>query len=136
MLTDAEKVEVRRHAGYPNVQQASTFEIGVPAGIQTMYVVEGAMNRLLPEAEPMLRSYLAVLNGIEQQVLEDQENLAAEKVDTITVNLEEFEMLMQQYKWWQAQLCNLLSIEPNPFDMRPGFGSASAGGLNARVVNG
>lgn len=128
MLTEQEKVDGRRHMGYLNVQQASTFVLGVPAGVQTQFLIDGAFQRMLPEAEPTYRQYIANMNGIEQQILDDQGDYAAEKVDEITINLEEFQMLIKQYKFWQGNLANLLGIPPNPFDMRPGFGEAQGGG--------
>jgi hypothetical protein len=135
-LSEQEKADVRRHMGYGGVQQASTFDLGVPAGVQTAFLIEPAMQRLLPESEPVLRQYLTALNGVEQQILDDQPDYAAEKVGSITVNLREFQMLVEQYKYWQGNLGNLLQVPANPFDMRPNLGegwSRSGGGMNAPV---
>lgn len=136
MLTDDEKADIRRHMGYGGVQQASTFDLGVPAPVQTAFLIEGAMQRLLPESEPKLRAYLANLNGIEQQWLDDQQDYAASKVGSIEVNLKEFEDLIKQYKFWQGNVANLLQVQPNPFDMRPGLGQgyAGGGGMNVPVM--
>jgi hypothetical protein len=134
-LTELEKVDGRRHTGHLNVQQAATFVLGVPAPVQTQFPIEGAFTRLLPEAEPEYRRLIGILNDIEAQVLEDQDLLAIEKIDEITVNLQEFEMLLKRYKFWQGHLCNLLGIQPNPYDQRPGFGQgwSGGGGINVTV---
>ena len=137
-LTEEEKVDGRRHMGFLNVQEASTFVLGVPAAVQTQFPVEAAMNKLLPSAEQMFRKYIDALNGIECQLLENQENLAASKVGNIEINLEEFKGLMTRYKFWQGNLANLLGIAVNPFDQRPGFGSGYSGGgngVNVPVIN-
>jgi hypothetical protein len=136
MLTDEEKVDGRRHMGYLNVQETATFVLGVPAAVQTQFVIEGALQKILAAAEPTFRRYINALNGIECQILDNQENLAAGKIGNIEVNLKEFEDLMKRYKFWQGQLSNLLGVPPNPFDARPGFGSgATAGnGINVPVI--
>lgn len=121
--------------GYLNVQEASSFFLGVPSAVQTQFLIEPALNRILASAEPMFRKYIEALNGIECQILEDQSNLAATKIGNIEVNTEEFKMLMNQYKFWQGQLANLLGIPPNPFDQRPGFGQGGANGINVPVQN-
>lgn len=131
-LTDQEKVDARRHMGYINVQEAATFVLGVPAAVQTQFVIEGALNKLLAAAEPMLRQYLDNLNAIECQIVDNTEDLAAKKIGTIEINEKEFEQLIQRYKFWQGNLANLLGVPPNPYDMRPYFGSGVQG--NA-VVN-
>lgn len=133
LLTDEEKVLVRKHMGYLNVQEASTFVLGVPAGVQTQFVIEPAMNRLLAAALPTLRKYIDVLEGVECQIIDNQGNLAAENVGNIKVNLKEFEDLMKRYRFWQGNLANLLGCPVNPFDQRPGFGTSGNNGVNVPV---
>lgn len=129
-------VDCRRHMGYLNVQEAATFVLGVPAGLQTQFMIEGAFQRILPAAETMVQKYLDALNGIEAQFLDDQGNIAVESIGDIKVNLKEFEGLVKQYKHWQGNLANLLGVPPNPFDMRPMFGAAGGGGVNVPVNHG
>ena len=135
MLTEQDKVRARTHMGYGGVQQAQTFIQGVPAAVQTAFMIEGALNRLLPESEPVLRNLLDRLDGIETQILEDQGDYAAVKVGSIEVNLKEFQHLIVQYQHWQGQLANLLQVPPNPFDQRPmlGPGYGGGGGMNVPV---
>lgn len=131
-LTDEEKIRVRRHLGYLNVTAASTFSLGIPAAMQTQFIIEGAMNRLLPEAYDEVRRLLVILDGVEQQIVEDQELLAVSKVDEIDIRPDEFKQLVKQYLWWQASLANMFGVPPNPFDQR--FASYSgAGGINVNV---
>lgn len=129
-VTEAEKVKIRHHLGYLNVAQSQTFVLGFPAGVQTQFVIEGAMNRILLEAEPEMRRQVAVLDNIEAQILEDQELLAVTKVDEIDIREDEFKRLLDQYDYWRRALSNLLGVMPNPFDQR--F-AGLAGGINVQV---
>lgn len=117
-LTEQEKVRARHHLGYLNVQQAATFVLGVPAAIQTQFMIEGAFSRVLPQAEARFRQLLDTLDGVEQQITDNQINLAVEKIDEITINLKEFQHLVKRYEWWRRGLANLMGILPNPFDQR------------------
>lgn len=129
-LTEDEKVKVRHHTGYLNVAEASTFVLGTPASVETQFIIEGAMNRVLEVALPELRRHLQILDGIEEQMVEDHELLAVESLGEITVNTKEQTKLTQRYDYWVNSLCNIMGVVRNPFDKRLGSGGA---GINARV---
>jgi len=133
MLTDQDKIRARHHAGYLNVQQATTFVLGVPAGVQTSFVIEGALDKLIPAAEPFFRSLLDRLDLIEQQIVDNTENLAVNKVDEIELRPDEFRELMRRYFHWQGSMCNLLGVPPNPFDQRFSGWNTGSGGINVPV---
>lgn len=136
-IADADKVRARHHLGYGGVQQSATFLLGVPAAVQTAFMVEGTWSRILPAHEGKFRQLLDNMDGIEAQILDDQGDYAAEQVGSIKVNLREFQMLMVQYKHWQGALANMLQIAPNPFDQRPmlGMGYNGGGGMNLTVMH-
>ena len=46
VLTDAQKVEIRHHTGHPGVTNIATSALGVPASIETMFIIELAMNQI------------------------------------------------------------------------------------------
>lgn len=125
-LTDVEKIKGRAHLGYLNVQEASTFVLGIPAGVQTQFVVERAFTKIIAAAEPLYRDYIAKLDAIEDQIQDNTENLAVTKIDEIELREDEFQRLIDRYKHWQGALANLLGVPPNPFDSRP-FLSGSVG---------
>ncbi len=125
-----EKVRIKHHLGYPQVKSARTFFLGYPISSPVTTQADGSIENVEPQAENMVRTMLDRLDGIESQMLEDNELLAGNKVDEIEVNGEEFDKLVQQYKHWQLSLGNILGIPPNPFDQR--FMGA-AGGLNISV---
>lgn len=132
-LTIEEKARVRRHMGYLGVQESQTFSLGIPAALQTQFIIEGAMNRLLPESYDEVRRLLAILDGVEQQIIEDQELLAVSKVDEIDIRPDEFKQLIKQYLWWQASLANMFGVTPNPYDQRFVSWGTGAGGINVSV---
>jgi hypothetical protein len=134
-LSEIEKVKVRLHLGYLNVQEAQTFVLGTPAAVETQFIVEGAMNRILEEALPEVRRHLQILDQIEEQMIQNLELLQITKIDTIEVNStgqdREQRQLIQVYDRWVNGLANLMGVYRNPFDKR--LGALGTGGLNVRV---
>lgn len=118
MLTLEEKVKIRHHLGYLNVSAVQTFALGAPAAVETQFVIEGAMNRVLPEAETEVRRHLAVLDKIESQQIDDMELLLVDKIDEISIRQTEQKELREQYVYWARSLANMFGVYPNPFDKR------------------
>src|ERR1700729_1578567 len=110
MISEQDRVRCRHHLGYGAVQQSATFQLGVPAAVQTAFMIEGTWARILPSSEKLFFNLLDRLDGIERQLIEDQEDIAVEKIGDITINLKEFQMLLQQYKHWQGAVANMLQI--------------------------
>lgn len=133
MFTEAEKVRIRHHLGYINVAQVQTFVLGAPAAVETSFLIEGAMNRVLVEAEAQARALVANCDGVEAQMAENQELLAVTQVDEIAIRPNEFEDLLKRYHYWRNALANVLGVVPNPFDKR--FAAGGAGSINIRVVH-
>lgn len=121
-LTPAEKVLIRHHLGYLNVQAAQTFVLGVPAAVEPQFIIEGAMDKLLEEALPQVRKILGVLELLEGQKIEDYENLAVSELGSIKLRPDEQEKLEEQLDYWRGALANALGIVHNPFDKRGGNG--------------
>jgi hypothetical protein len=128
-FSEQEKVKIRAALGYGNVSSVQTFSLGVPAAVETQFLIEGAMNRVLPEAELEVRRLVGVLEGIEAQMTGDLELLAVERIGEITINEKEQQKLRSVYQHWQRQLGNLLMVPPNPYDQR----FMNAGGVNVGV---
>jgi hypothetical protein len=131
-LAPEEKVRVRHHTGYMNIQNAQSFALGIPAAVQTQFLVEGSMTLILPEALSKFREILQKCDCTEGQMFEDQELLAVENIGSIKVRQDEQKALRDVYIYWRAELCNMLGIIPNPYDARfPG-----GGGINVPVQHG
>lgn len=137
-ISEQDKVRARHHCGYLNVGSASTFALGIPAGVQTQFTIEGAWSKVLPQAESLFRSHLDKLDAIEEQIVDNTENVAVSKIDEIELRPDEFRQLIQRYMYWQGALCNLMGITPNPFDQRPWLGmgfNGAGGGVNVGVIH-
>ena len=117
-LTAEEKVKVRHHLGYLNVANAFTFVFGIPAAVQTQFTVEGAMDRILADAEPEVRRQLRILDKIEELDVENLEDVEASEVGEIKLDPKFYEKRWKQYERWRRSLANLFGIAPNPFDQR------------------
>lgn len=130
-LTDEQKVKVRHHLGYPNIAEVATFALGVPAQVETAFIIERCMNKLLPPSRPELERLLAICDQCEQQMVDDLELLAVESVGEITVNQDEQRKLVARYDYWVDSLANFLGVDRNPFDKRK---NGSGRGINVSVV--
>ena len=127
-----ERARIRHHLGYVNVGAVEVYSLGVPAAIETQFQIEGAMDKIMPEAEVIAREHVAYLDKIEAQMVDDLELLAVESIDEIKVNQKEQALLKQQYLYWRAALANCIGSYPNPFDKRYGADGA-VGGVNVSV---
>ena len=130
-LADEEKVKIRHHLGYINVGQGSTFFLGSPATVEINFAIENAMTKLLPQAYPLVREMLARCDATEQQLFDNQENLAVTKVCDIELRSDEMKELDKRYDRWRGALANALGVYFNPWDKRD-VGGAS--GVNVPVV--
>jgi len=131
VLTEGEKVMARHHLGYLQVAASQTFSLGVPAGVQTQFTIEGAFNRILPQAEPLFRRHLKILEALECQILDYAPNVAVESIDTIKIDPKAFKQTVEQYRYWGKSLSNLMGIVPNPFDQRfNDWNGMGGGGIN------
>lgn len=130
VVTDYEKDRTRHHLGYLGVEAVSTFALGVPAAMQTTFMIEGAMVRLLPEAVERFRSLLCQLDAVESEVFCGMDLASVNKLDTIEINPKRLSELAKYYKIAQQGLANLLGCPANPFDMREWL----KGGINVPVL--
>jgi len=129
-LSEQEKVKIRMHAGYPNVTEAASFALGYPANLPVRFVIENAMENIAEIVLPEVRRHLQILDGLQQQMVDDHELLAVHKLGEIEVNEKEQQGLTRRYDWWVDSLCQLFEIARNPYDRRL---TGSGAGINARV---
>jgi len=117
-FNDHEKSRIRHHLGFINVSSGATFLLGVPGAVETQFMVERAMELVIPAAEDIVRQHVAVLDRIEAQMIDDLELLAVEGVDEIKIRRDEQARLKDEYQYWRRALANDIGINPNPFDKR------------------
>lgn len=128
-LTELEKVQVRKHLGYLNVAEAFTFVLGTPAGVETQFIVEGAVRRILVEAEPSLRKCLCELEQLEDAKQQIALDAGVSKVGNIEQRntKEALAAVDMQLDNKRGELANYFGIYRNPFDKR------RSGGISVSV---
>ncbi len=109
-LTDEEKQRVRYFLGYPSVQPAVGISFGVPKLIQTQFLLELAMEKILPIAENKIRQIIGVMDGIECRLIDAQDRLAAKSLDNLTMRADETDALEAEYYRWGGRLADTLGV--------------------------
>ena len=123
MLTDSQKVDVRRWMGYP--------AHGAPGGVvpfvfmHTSGVTQELDARLITltaaEEVVLTDTYLANLTLLETAILTAQENFDTEIAGPWTANRREVSQRTSLFNQWRRDMCGFLGFEPGP--------SLGAGGL-------
>src|SRR5260221_6159274 len=117
-FTETEKARIRYHLGYANVSFAFTFVMGFGATIPFQSVLEGNLDKSLPEIDAKVRELLQRLDDTELQMFDNQELLLIDGISTITVRKEGQARFRNQYQYWQNSLAMVFTVQPNPYDPR------------------
>ena len=117
-LTDQEKERARYHLGYPEVQALTALTFGVARPLQTLFLVEQALNSLLPVAENRVRSILGVLDGVECRLIAAQDRLAAKRIDNLELRDDEPSQLEAEYRRWGYRLADTLGVPIYAYSVR------------------
>lgn len=126
-LTDDEKIRVRTHLGYLNTQPAAAITFGTVVPLQTLFLVDSAMEKILPGAEDRVRRILGTLDHIEELMVCALPNLAATSMDGIELRADQIDQLEHEYDRWSLRLAELLGVPRYPGSRRfnrngmPGF---------------
>lgn len=132
VVTEDEKVRARHHLGYVDVEAVQSFNAGIPAAMQTTFMIEGALNRLLPAAYEKFQQFLCRLDAVEEEVFCGIDLASVDQLDTLKIRSDRLRELSRYYKIAQEGLANMLGVPPNPWDARSWLSTGS--GINARVV--
>ncbi|AQW28646.1 hypothetical protein ACKZDW_07925 [Ralstonia syzygii subsp. celebesensis] len=115
MLTDAEKVDVRRFAGYGNYGQqalpASGYRFSTAYG-----TLEYKLNTLLPDEESTLRTvFLTRLRTLETDLVDQTtQNLDTDQAAVWVHNKNEHRDRRALFFDFRRQMCGFLGIPPGP----------------------
>lgn len=109
-LTPEERQRTTYHLGYMSVTAAVQITYGVARPSQTLFLVELAMNNLLPVAEDKVRQILSIMDGIECRLVDAQERLAASSIDQLKMRADEPDALEREYYRWGGRLADLLGV--------------------------
>lgn len=113
-LSDAEKVDVRRHCGYP------TRAVGGTGGqtwavYQHFAVLEVRVNGLTDPELAIVRRYLATLTNLELAVPRAGDSLDTDQAAVWTRNRTEPQDRLALFDEWRRRLCAFLAVQPGPF---------------------
>lgn len=122
MLTESEKERVRYHLGYMETsfggnQAAASLQFGIPRPIETIFLVEEAIQRLLTNefAISRVRRVLTTMDNLERQLEAAACTLAAEQVGSLKLRGakcgETFpDLLEREYVRWGMRLSDILGV--------------------------
>jgi len=120
MLTDPERERVRYHMGYQSVSFPTILALGVPATGETQFILERALQNVLPEAEPGVRRAIQELDCIEDQLstMRGSLEVSAAGGGVKLRGPEAFRELEEQYVFWVTGLSDTLGSPVNPMGHR------------------
>lgn len=125
ILTEEEKARIRHHLGYIQTNPVSSIQLGVPRASQAQFLVETAMNTVPDTAIGLIRKYVAVLDKIEDRLIDAPTRFEAEKLGEITLNKDEPDMLEREYRRWAQRLADDLGVPLNTYSERFRTGGGS-----------
>lgn len=116
-LSTEEQQKIRRYMGYLGVGLAGSISLGVPSATQPQFILDNAMNRVLPETEPIIREYLIELECIDDQIKQARRTrIKVAKAGEIELRgQEEIDTLYEEYDNWVSRLSDILAAPINPF---------------------
>jgi len=129
-----EKSRIRYHMGYLQVTPAAAITYGIPTPIQTLFLLESAMDRVIIQAEDRIRRLITVLDNIECRMIDAQNYLVADQLSDITLRKDHINQLEDEYCRWAARLADTLGapLYPGAERFRRLFGAG--GSMQAGVL--
>lgn len=130
-LAEVDRARVRAALGYLSVEPTASISLGFPAASQTMFLVERAMDHVIPESKPRILKILDTLDCIESQMVTALCRLSTQSVEGVKMrnsNEEptEGDLLEREYLRWAMRLADLLGAPLNPYSER--FRTSGASG--------
>lgn len=130
-LSEHDRARVRYHLGYLNTEPSASIQLGFPRASQALFLVDQAMDRLIPAAVQKAMQLLDRLETVECQMFEANKRLKAVQIDNLTLRRSndernEQDMLRSEYLHWASALADLLGVALNVYSHRfRGGGDAS-----------
>ena len=117
-LTAAERERAREHLGYPAAQSAAAIQLGIGKPTQTLFLVDQALDLLLPAGEERVRSILTTMDEIECRLRGATSRLSAESINGLHLRADECDRLDAEYTRWGWRLSDQLGAPPYPYSPR------------------
>lgn len=120
-LSEAEKVKIRDHLSYLNTSELSTFVLGLPAGVETQFLIERAMDPFIKEsALPLIRQILCELDDVDAQRSAVRKSITTAAIGGIQLRdpKQALDALDQEFVRLVGRLANAFGVPTMPFDHR------------------
>ncbi len=117
-FSDEEKNKILYHLGYLIGTLSGSVALGFPRASQPMFLVMQAFNYIPSSGIGIIRRQIAVLDLIEDRLIESQERLAASKLGDITLNEGEPDKLEKEYCRWAKRMADTLGVPLNIYSER------------------
>ncbi len=118
VLTEEEKSRIRHHLGVVLTDPVASIQLGVPRAAQPQFLLEAQMNRIPDTAIGVIRRYVAILDNIEERMLDALDRFSAKELGEITLRDDETTMLEREYRRWAMRLADDLGCPLNQFSER------------------
>lgn len=112
-LTEAEKVDIRRHGGYPMFGDTPNQAFGYRF-MQHYGTLEYRMNHLSDEEAVVVRNYLTNLNQLETDEYSVRDNLDTAEAAVWKRNANEHADRQRLYASWRSKLLAFFGVPPGP----------------------
>ena len=134
-LTPAERSRVLYHLGYLNVAPAASLSYGIPRPIQTMFLVEQAMNNLVDDGFTIenVRRILGALDKIDCQIVESSDYVIATKAGNTEIDPQLQQKLEYAYMMQMGRLADIMGVPAYPYSQRAQMLAAQMNVSNVRV---
>lgn len=133
-LNDSEKERTKYHLGYLNVSPAASISYGMARPIQTLFLVETALNNVIESSVDRIRRVLSIMDNIELKLVDAQDRLAADAIDGLKIRAAEPDLLDREYVRWGYRLADILGVPVYPYSLRykSFMASSDAGSIPVR----
>lgn len=128
-FTEQEKAKIRVALGYLMAAPVASIVLGVPAATQPMFLVEGAMERMLFHSGPIIRDILCQIDAVDEAIKGLPGYAVASVMGNMTLREDSMEKLQQLRGYWVKRLSDVLGAPSNPYSALGG------NSMNRRVVN-
>lgn len=130
MLTESEKERVRYHLGYMETsfggnQAAASLQFGIPRPIETIFLVEEAIQRLLTNefAITRVRAVLQTMDNLEASLASAACSLQAESIGDLKLRSAKCgetypDLLEREYVRWGLRLSDILGVPVYAYSTR------------------
>ena len=114
-LTDEEKAKIRAHLRFPVIDGRVALGLGLPVSTDTSYIVDSAMDRVLPQGVPMVRRCLAQLECLDAELVKLSKGTQVAGVTGVQLRPREaLEDIEDQQDYWRRRLADSLGVVVNP----------------------